>query len=564
MTQDRALDILKTGANVFLTGEPGAGKTHVINHYTAWLHAAGIPVAITASTGIAATHIGGLTIHSWSGVGTRDELTPRDIDAITSKEYVVKRMQKTKVLIIDEISMLDAHVLDMVDRILRAARGQSEPFGGVQLVCVGDFFQLPPIMRNNEPVRYAFSAKAWQAATPIVCYLSDQHRHEDDLLRGLLSAIRTNTVDETHYSLLEEQQDIGYEDVEPTRLFTHNAAVDSLNYEQLKALPASKKAYRMQRKGNKLLTDGLARSCLSPEALTICEDAMVMCTKNNFEAGYANGTLGRVVGFEVDTKMPRIETADGREIVVKPATWSIMDHGKPIAEITQVPLRLAWAITVHKSQGMSLDAVEMDLQNAFVYGQGYVALSRVRTLTGLKVLGLNPNALQVDPLIVERDTDFKSMSEQTDAEFAAMEEDDIYALHKDFVTAHGKQMPGKVAPGELPKKPTPKSTYEQTREALEQTPDIEAVAKQRGLTSTTIISHIEQLCETGAYPRSAVASLLPAKPDWSKARAELFPIMEAQGIEKLRPIYDAANGAYDYPYLRLARLLYQDEQGSGG
>ena len=130
MTQERALDILKTGANVFLTGEPGAGKTYVINQYIAWLEAAGLKVAITASTGIASTHIGGMTIHAWSGLGIRDQLTSYDLDHIGTNEKIVKRAKGAHALIIDEISMLDGKVLDMVDQIMRTVRQKPEAFGG--------------------------------------------------------------------------------------------------------------------------------------------------------------------------------------------------------------------------------------------------------------------------------------------------------------------------------------------------------------------------------------------------------------------------------------------------
>ena len=564
MTQDRALDILKTGASVFLTGEPGAGKSHVINQYTAWLEAAGIPVAITASTGIAATHIGGMTLHSWSAIGTRDELSERDLDAITSKEYVVKRLKKTAVLIIDEISMLDGYVLDMVERILQAARGNREPFGGLQVVFVGDFFQLPPINRHNEAPHYAFMAKSWHRVAPLVCYLSEQYRHDDELLTELLTAIRSNTVEESHYTLLEEQQSIGYEDIEPTRLFTHNAAVDSLNQEQLKALPGKMRRYTMKKTGNKLLTDGLIRSCLSPESLILCEDAMVMCTKNNFEAGYANGTLGRIVSFETGTGFPQILTTAGETITIKPATWSIVDHGKPIAEITQIPLRLAWAITVHKSQGMSLDAVEMDLQNAFVFGQGYVALSRVRTLTGLKVLGMNPNALQVDPQIVTYDATLRTQSTAAVEQFDEMEESEIEEMHRAFALARGKQLPSKDQVTNVPReRSTPKSTQAITHDELLRCMDIDAVAKARKLTTGTIVQHIEYLMETSALDYTTLEKLLPQQSVLEETKAKLFPIMDEYGIEKLKPIHEACDGTYDYIYLRLIRLLYQYDTGRG-
>src|ERR1035437_9249364 len=149
MTQEHALNILKTGANVFLTGEPGAGKTHTIKALVNYLRACNIEPAITASTGIAATHIGGMTIHSWSGIGIRTKLDKYDLDKIASSEYIAKRINRTRVLIIDEISMLSVNMLDMIDMVCREVRQNSEAFGGMQIVLVGDFFQLPPIVKRN-------------------------------------------------------------------------------------------------------------------------------------------------------------------------------------------------------------------------------------------------------------------------------------------------------------------------------------------------------------------------------------------------------------------------------
>ncbi len=148
MTQDQALNILKTGANVFLTGEPGAGKTHTINNFVNYLRACDVEPAITASTGIAATHIGGMTIHSWSGIGIKTKLDKYELDKIASSEYIAKRIGRTRVLIIDEISMLSTNMLDMVDMVCREIKQNSEPFGGIQIVLVGDFFQLPPITKR--------------------------------------------------------------------------------------------------------------------------------------------------------------------------------------------------------------------------------------------------------------------------------------------------------------------------------------------------------------------------------------------------------------------------------
>lgn len=557
MTQERALDILKTGANVFLTGEPGAGKTHVINQYIAWLEAAGLNVAVTASTGIAATHIGGMTIHSWSGIGIKDTLSPYDLDQITSREKIVKRAKHAQVLVIDEISMLDGSVLDMVDKVLRTVRQSNEPFGGLQTVLVGDFFQLPPVTRQGDVMRYAFESHAWDSLKPLVCYITEQYRQDDEMLLGLLGSIRRNEIEEDHYTLLQEQTEIAYENIEPTRLYTHNADVDAVNTAKLNELPTPGRTYDMIGTGRKPLVEGLVKNCLSPQKLVLKEDAMVMCTKNNFEAGYVNGTLARVVGFEEG--LPVIETADGVKITMKTTTWEVVEDKKVLASIEQLPLRLAWAITVHKSQGMSLDAAEIDLSKAFVYGQGYVALSRVRTLDGLKVLGMHPNALQVDPKIVQRDSRFHVESGQADEAFAEMEEKEVADMHERFVVAHGGTVPNEEDIGQrrAPERVQKVSTFAQTKSMLQEGKSVAAIAKARGMTEATIWSHIEKLADDGDLTMEDV-QLLETE-EYSAAKSQLFAALTEHGTERLKPIFEACNEEYDYNLVRLARVQFKLE-----
>lgn len=560
MTQERALDILKTGANVFLTGEPGAGKTHVTNQYIAWLEAAGLNVAVTASTGIAATHIGGMTIHSWSGFGIKSSLTPQDLDQISGRERIVKRAKAAHVLIIDEISMLDGRGLDMVDQILRTVRQSAEPFGGIQVVCIGDFFQLPPVTQQGDILVYAFESKAWQNMKPLVCYLTEQHRQEDEMLLGLLGSIRRNEIEEDHYTLLEEQTEIAFEQIEPTRLYTHNADVDAVNSQKLAELPGAGKRYRMKGMGRKPLIEGLVKNCLSPDELILKEDAMVMCTKNNFEAGYVNGTLARVVDFHEG--MPVIETTEGKRITIKSTTWEVVEEKKVLASIEQLPLRLAWAITVHKSQGMSLDAAEIDLSKAFVYGQGYVALSRVRSLDGLKVIGMHPNALQVDPKIVHQDERFHKESESAEDAFIAMEDTEVEDMHERFAVAHGGKVPADDEVGVVrsaAERVKAESTYVVTRDLLKAGKGIEQVSKERDLSETTIWTHVERLVEDGELTSEDIKHLEPTDFDWSEAKGVLFAAMDEHGTEKLKPLFEAANEEYDYLWVRLARMQYRLE-----
>ena len=467
-------------------------------------------------------------------------------------------MKTAQVLVIDEISMLDGKVLDMVDKVLRVIRQKNEAFGGMQVIVVGDFFQLPPVTRQGDVMRYAFESYAWQGLKPLTCYITEQYRQDDEMLLSLLSSIRRNEIEEDHYTLLQEQTEIAFEHIEPTRLYTHNADVDAVNDAKLKELPGTAYTYRMDGVGRRPLVETLTKNCLSPQVLTLKEDAMVMCTKNNFEAGYVNGTLARVVRFQEG--LPVVELMDGTQITIKPVTWEVIEDKKVLASIEQLPLRLAWAITVHKSQGMSLDAAEVDLSKAFVYGQGYVALSRVRTLEGLKVNGMHPNALQVDPKIVQADKRFHADSEAAEDAFNEMDEKEIESMHERFVVAHG----GKVPTGDVIARPSvertkQESTYAQTHTLLKEGKTIQQIMRARNLTESTVWNHIEKLQEDGDLKSEEVSQLEPNDVDWETVRITLDEIMGREGTVLLKPIFEGANEQFDYNLIRLARIQYRLE-----
>lgn len=411
MTQEQALRILKTGANVFVTGEPGAGKTHLVNEFVADLRARGVEPAVTASTGIAATHIGGMTIHSWSGIGIKTELSGDDVDTIFKNKRVASRLKKASVLIIDEISMLHADTVSAVDLVCRRVRKSYAPFGGLQLVCVGDFFQLPPVVRGGAPMAYAFDSPAWKQLNPVVCYLTEQYRQDDAEFLEILSAIRAGTVEDEQVRRLEEHiRTQGAPPLGATKLFSHNADVDRINLVELENLHGKTRTFEMNARGGDNYVQTLKRGCLSPENLALKVGAIVMFTKNNVHEGFVNGTLGVVEGFSQETGFPLVGLRDGRMLEAAPMEWAIEDQGVVRAAVAQVPLRLAWAITVHKSQGMSLDAAVMDLRSAFEFGQGYVALSRVRRFADLYLVGFNAQTLRVHPDILEHDVEFRRQS----------------------------------------------------------------------------------------------------------------------------------------------------------
>lgn len=391
----------------------------MLNEFIKFLKGRSIGVGITASTGIAATHLGGLTVHAWAGIGISRKASDIEIRMMASNKRVLRRFVRTDVLIIDEISMLDADRLDLVDRVARFAKGNFEPFGGMQVVLCGDFFQLPPVAKEGEPPpSFAYHADVWKKMQIKVCYLHEQYRQGDREFINVLNAIRRASVGETVKSCLRARQDAARFGEMVTKLYSHNIDVDAENARELARLPGKGTLYRMDAFGIKAMTDSLKKGCLAPETLTVKRGAKVMFVKNNFEKGYVNGTLGTISDFD-GWSYPIVTTLDGKNIVTHPEEWSIEENGKMLAKISQVPLRLAWAITIHKSQGMTLDAAEIDLSQAFEKGMGYVALSRVRSLAGIQLIGFNDVALQISPEIMAFNVELQNFSEDTAREFCS-------------------------------------------------------------------------------------------------------------------------------------------------
>lgn len=411
MRQRQALQVMLSGAPVFLTGAPGAGKTYVLNEFIRRAQRQGKRLAVTASTGIAATHIGGATVHSWSGLGIRDVLTQFDKDVLSTNATLRSRYINTDILVIDEVSMLHGKRLDMLNELSKIIREDVAPFGGLQVILVGDLFQLPPVSRGPEPEDFVHLSAAWAELDPEICYITEQHRQTNDRLLDVLEAMRRGEVEEWHMEALQERLGVHpIEGIAVTRLYSHNIDVDSINSRYLRALDGQSRVFPMNTHGNSSKVDQLVRSVLAPEQLELKIGAEVMFVANDFASGFVNGSRGRVVNFQGN--LPVVELLqNGKRIVVEPYSWVLTEDGKKRAEVSQLPLRLAWAITIHKSQGMSLDAAEIDLSRSFTPGMGYVALSRVRSLSGVYLTGMNTMAMKLHPAIFEFDALARARSE---------------------------------------------------------------------------------------------------------------------------------------------------------
>ncbi|WP_018143182.1 PIF1 family DEAD/DEAH box helicase [Alloscardovia criceti] len=438
MLQSQALEILSSGASVYLTGAPGAGKTYVLNEFIQQARKKGKTVAVTASTGIASTHINGQTIHSYSGVGVFTYLNEQRMKNILMRRK--KALVKTDILVIDEVSMIHAWLFDLVDEICRRARKNNLPFGGMQVVLSGDFFQLPPVSvssRNSDLLglseetlrmhaRYAAQGKnmegfitesfAWEALQPIACYLTEQHRQDDGQLLSVLTSIRHGEVSQNDFNVIASRMGVQPNNTEVvTHLFPTNAQADALNRKRLALIDNVEHNFEASAVGNKQLVERLKKSMLAPENLVLKVGASVMAVRNDTDKQFVNGSLGRVVSFTAENKggWPIVEFDNGNTVTMEPQRWEITDADVVLAAVTQVPLRCAWGITIHKSQGMTLDRAVMDLSRTFASGMGYVAMSRVQGLEGLYLTGLNEKAFLVSPLAVSLDGQLRIESATT-------------------------------------------------------------------------------------------------------------------------------------------------------
>lgn len=567
--QETALKILKTGQNVFLTGSAGTGKTHILNEFVLYLKSRKIIPTIVAPTGIAASHLNGQTIHSYFSLGIRDSIDDSFISLLLEKKYLQTRFKKLKVLIIDEISMVSPNIFSSIDKILRAFKQSDEPFAGIQVILSGDFFQLPPISKNIDGKRFAWQSPSWKELDLQTCYLEKKFRQDDNQLIFVLDEIRSGNVSQRSYDILNArlQKDLDI-DFTPTKLYTHNMDVDKINNNELISINNEAHVFKYTSEGAKSNIEKLFKSALVQEELTLKKDSVVMFIKNNPEKYYINGTTGVVIDFTKDEqKLPIVKLSNGYVVKVEYEDWKIEnDKGKIQAKISQIPLKLAWAITIHKSQGMTLDAAQIDLSKTFEVGQGYVALSRIKNIEGLKLMGFNDNALSVDPLILSIDPRIKQASKKASDKIENIEENQVNAMQLSYIQRLGGTIDEKEISKEkeiLSKEPKIEAKVPnqiKTKNQIENSLTIQDLAKNAGFSVSTIMNHLSLI--KADEPNFDISKYMPKLATINLVKKAIEEIKETNKEEdfsedgkiRLKPIFIKLDEKISYDNIKMVLI----------
>jgi ATP-dependent DNA helicase PIF1 len=407
--QKQAYEAVIKGESIFLTGPGGTGKSHLIGLIADYLRARGVIFSITAMTGCAALLVGNgaKTLHSWAGIGLGKGTIESHAASISKMYPVKKRWMKTEVLIIDEISMMTPDLLELLDGIAKSLRRNQKPMGGIQVVFVGDFLQLPPVAKGGN-VKFAFESPVWSQVIDQMIQLKRIFRQDDPTFQGILDEARIGELSTASLAILKSRCDLSWdnEPIQPTLLFTRNADVDSINNSNLAELEGEPHTYvaRTLPHGHPVADVARVVEKLDKDANYVAElvlkvGAQVMLITNlDQEKGLVNGSRGVVTGFREGLDWPIVIFKNGQQLPIEPFIWK-SDHEPPI-ERSQIPLRLAYSLTIHKAQGATLDCSLIDIGvSTFEYGQAYVALSRAKNLEGLYIHEVSAAAFRAHPLV---------------------------------------------------------------------------------------------------------------------------------------------------------------------
>ncbi|KAF4454988.1 hypothetical protein F53441_2549 [Fusarium austroafricanum] len=449
--QRHVLDlVVNRNQSVFFTGAAGTGKSVLMRAIITELKKkyAKDPerVAVTASTGLAACNIGGITLHSFSGIGLGKEDAPTLVKKIRRNPKAKNRWLRTKCLVIDEISMVDGDLFDKLSQIGRTIRNNGRPWGGIQLIITGDFFQLPPVPDGaKRETKFAFDASTWTTSIDHTIGLTQVFRQRDPVFANMLNEMRLGRITEdTVRAFKRLERPLNFNDgLGTAELFSTRNEVEGSNEKRLRELPGTVRRYEAQDTGKEDIREKLLANMMAPKSIDLKINAQVMLIKN-LDESLVNGSLGKVIGFsdektfdmepldefdeddklakarkkllntfkrESDTssssvKFPVVQfmATDGtsRVILCQPEEWKVeLPNGEVQAKRTQLPLILAWALSIHKAQGQTLERVKVNLGRVFEKGQAYVALSRATTQDGLRVLGFQKSKVMAHSRVID-------------------------------------------------------------------------------------------------------------------------------------------------------------------
>lgn len=395
--QSVAFSLLKRGKNVLVTGPGGCGKSSLVKFVVCDYLSNGKNVGVTSTTGHSAVLIGGCTLHSFLGIGLGDLSKDLLLHQIRINAKKLNVWTTVELLVIDEVSMLDSELFDKLNYLAKILRNNELPFGGIQLLLSGDFYQLPVVKSG----RFVFEADSWNECVEDVVVLTSVKRQANSVFRNMLNRLRVGDGSPEDFAFLEQlgkkkESDLS---IRPTKLFCLNSDVDAINSMELEKLDGPVYVYHLQvlKVCKQSPNFDASKLCNAPETLKLCVGAEVILLSNNdVKNGLVNGRRGTVVGFS-NKQLPEVKFFDGVKKSIDFHKWEIKEEGKVVAAVFQIPLRLAYAITIHKSQGMTLESASIDLNGVFESGQAYVALSRVKSADNLIVRNASKQSFKVHP-----------------------------------------------------------------------------------------------------------------------------------------------------------------------
>lgn len=396
--QEKAFAALQGSNNIFVTGGAGSGKSFLIRHFLSGKDHQEFPVL--ASTGAAAVLIGGRTFHSFFGLGILEGGVEATIEKAVKNRQVVRRLKKIKGFVVDEVSMLAGSVLHAAELIARRVRESDLPWGGLRVVAVGDFAQLPPVERNQSSTRgWAFLDPVWSWSGFETHLLRTQTRCRDEEYMRILAFVRDGLVNEDVRRYLDSKVGSVAESFDGTRLFPRRDETERFNLNKLDRLTTPLHSFETIYSGDVRAIENLKKHSPIPDLLSLKEGALVMLRQNDPQGRWVNGSTGHVARIQPHSLQVRL--LNGRLIELEKSSFSLVDaEGNTTASAVNYPLSLAWATTIHKAQGATLDRMLVNLANLWEPGQAYVALSRLTQGSDLVIEKWDSRSIKVDPNVV--------------------------------------------------------------------------------------------------------------------------------------------------------------------